>query len=80
MRDLVHGAHVDIGRQHVVDLASQNLRRERRVQLEVRDLGQRMDAGVGPARAGELEIAASRMARSISPWTVRAFFWICQPL
>ena len=39
--------------------------------------------GVGPPRAVQLEVGASvasRMARSISPWMVLAFFWICQPL
>ena len=54
-----------------------------RVDVEVRDLGQRVDAGVGPAGAVELELArAGRLAHgaSISPCIVRAFFWICQPL
>ena len=51
--------------------------------VEVRDLGEGVDAGVGPARAVQLEVARAggfETARSISPWTVRAFFWICQPL
>ena len=43
-----------------------------------------MNAGVGAPGALELERSLagrpSPMARSISPCTVRAFFWICQPL
>ena len=59
-------------------------RRERRVDVQVRHLRERVHAGVGAAGSVQLELASrpspSRTARSISPCTVRAFFWICQPL
>ena len=62
----------------------ERLRSQSRVEFEVRDLCEGVDAGVGPARPVELRSsrrpATSRMARSIPPCTVRAFFWICQPL
>ena len=54
----------------------------RRRRIEVRHLAERVHAGVGAARALDLDGApgASAIARCSSPWTVRAFCWICQPL
>ena len=46
--------------QLVVEAAPQRLGCQARIELEVRDLRERMDARVGPARAVQLELAASR--------------------
>ncbi len=50
---------VDVGGKLVVDLAAQRFRRERRVQLEVRNLRQGVDAGVGAAGPIQLEVLAA---------------------
>src|SRR5687768_13699402 len=47
---------VDISRQLVVDPPPQRLGRVRRVNVEMRDLFKRMYAGIGAARAVELEV------------------------
>ncbi len=60
MRRFLDRQDVDIGGQLVVDPASQGLRRQARVELEVRDLRERVDARVGAARAVELEFASAR--------------------
>ena len=55
-----HGReHVDIDGQRVVDAEEQRLGRQRRYDVEVRHLGERVDARVGAARAVQLEILAS---------------------
>jgi hypothetical protein len=54
---------VDVGRQEVVDAASKRFRRSRPTDVEVGDLRQRMDPGVGAAGPLELEAAlAGRVA------------------
>ena len=56
--------------------ASQSL-----IKIDMRDLAQRMDAGIGPAGAvHEHHLAAEReTAASSAPCTVGPFCWICQP-
>ena len=50
-------------------------------ELEVRDLRERVHAGVGASGAVEFKWrAAPRDGLLSSPCTVRVFFWICQPL
>ena len=49
---------VNVGRQLVVDLAPQRFGRERCVQLEVRYLRQRVDAGIGAPGPIQLEVLA----------------------
>jgi hypothetical protein len=51
---------VDVGRQLVVEAAPERFWGQTGIQLEMRDLGERMDAGIGSARAVELELPASR--------------------
>jgi hypothetical protein len=55
VRRLVDAADVNVGRQLVVDPPAQLFRVEPRVQLEMRHLRQRMDAGVRPSGAAQLE-------------------------
>ena len=50
---------MDVGRQLVVEAPAKRFRREARVELEVRHLRERVHACVGPARAVQLELAAS---------------------
>jgi hypothetical protein len=57
VRHLLDGDDVDVGWQLVVQLPAQRLGSHRRVELEVRDLRERVHAGIGPARAVELELA-----------------------
>ena len=53
-------ADVDVGRQLVVDFLSERFGREVGIQLEVRDLRDRVHAGIGSARSVQLELAPSR--------------------
>ena len=74
---------VDVGRQFVVQALDQRVGRQAGRDIEMGDLRERVDAGIGPPRSVQLEIhprVTVRTARSISPCTVLAFFWICQPL
>src|SRR5262245_21229159 len=48
--------YVDVARQRVVEAHPQHARRQRRDDVEMRDLGERMDAGVGPAGAVDLKL------------------------
>ena len=59
VRRLLDGDDVDVGRQLVVDSAAQRLSVEVRVDVEVRDLRQRVDAGVGASRPVQLELRAA---------------------
>ena len=61
---------VDVRRQLVVQAPPERLGRQRRADVEVRHLRQRVDAGIGAARAVKLEVlrpVTLRAARSISP-------------
>jgi hypothetical protein len=60
VRRLVDRADVDVGRQRVVEARAQHGRRQVRVELEVRDLSERVHAGVGPAGAVQLELLPPR--------------------
>ena len=74
---------LNVGRQLIVDPAPQRICAEGRADVEMRHLCERVHARVGAPGAVELEVLPSghvRTAASISPCTVRAFFWICQPL
>ena len=63
VRHDLDAADVDVGGQRLVDPRQQRRRRQRRADVEMRDLGQRVDAGVGAAGAVDLEaIAAGRGA------------------
>ena len=55
MRHVLDRANVNVCRQLVVDAPLERFGRKVRVQLEVCDLCQRVDAGIGPARSVELE-------------------------
>ncbi len=48
---------VDVRRELVVDAAHQRIGRHRRREIEVRHLRERVDAGIGAARAVQLELA-----------------------
>jgi hypothetical protein len=48
---------VDVGGQELVDAATQRFGRQRGVNVEVGDLGEGVDAGVGPAGAVEFEFS-----------------------
>ena len=50
MRHPVDRPDIDVVRQRVVDPRAQRFRRQIGVELEVRDLGERVHAGIGPAR------------------------------
>ena len=54
------GDDVDVGRQFVVDTAAEEFRSERCRDVEVRDLRERVHAGVGSSRSVELEVRAAR--------------------
>src|SRR5204862_7360021 len=60
VRGGLRGEHVDLGRQFIVDAAAKRVGRHRGADVEVRDLRERVDAGVGSARSVQLEIAAPR--------------------
>ena len=71
VRRLGHLADVDVRGQLLVDLAAQEFGREGGVDVEMRDLGDRVDAGVRASRTIQLEVARGPWrrptARSISP-------------
>ena len=58
-RHLRDAQQVDVGGQLVVERAAQRLGGEARLEVEVRHLVQRVDAGVGAARAVALEVACA---------------------
>ncbi len=60
VRHLRRREDVDVGRQLVVQPPPQRLGRQRRADVEVRDLAERVHAGVGAARSVELEVLARR--------------------
>src|SRR5439155_9082187 len=60
MRNDVGGQDVDVGWKLVIHAPAQRFRRQRRADVEVRDLGERMNAGIGAARSVQLEIFAPR--------------------
>src|SRR5688500_15205019 len=63
MRDAVDGEDVDVRWQIVVDGAPQCFRRQRPAYVEVRDLPQRVDAGISAPRSHELKrLVARRLA------------------
>src|SRR4051812_33259019 len=63
VRDTVYGEHVDIGRQRVVDAAPQCFGRQRLSHIQMRNLPQRVDTGIGASRSHELEaLVADRFA------------------
>ena len=55
MRHAVHGEHVNVGGQAVVDPAPQRFRGQGLSQIEVRHLAQRVHTRIGASRAHELE-------------------------
>ena len=75
---------MNVARQRVVDAPAQRLGRNRRDDVEVRHLLERVHARrrSAPSRTARTASApvTSAMTRVSSPCTVRAFFWICQPL
>ena len=63
VRGLVDPPDVDVRRERVVDAVAQRVRRQVGVELEVRDLRERVHARVGPSRAIELELRTPRHVR-----------------
>ena len=59
VRHRVGAQDVDVGRQFVVDPAPERLGRQRGRDVEMRDLRQRVDAGIGAARAVQFEVLAA---------------------
>ena len=55
MRHALDREHVDVGGQRVVERVPQTIGWERRLHLEVRDLEQGVNPGVGPPRPVQLE-------------------------
>jgi len=55
MRHRIDGQHVNVCRQFGVDAPPQRLRGQRLAHVEMRDLPERVDAGIGSPRARELE-------------------------
>ena len=60
VRHRVDGENVNVGREFVIDGPPQRLGRERLSQIEMRDLPERMHAGIGAARSHELERLVAR--------------------
>jgi hypothetical protein len=72
---------VDIRRQDIIEFQAENFGSEHGAQIEIGDLAERMNAGVGSPRTVELKLRGLPdflMARS-SPCTERAFFCTCHP-
>jgi hypothetical protein len=80
--DLLDPPDVDVRGKRVVDAVPQAVRRQVGI-AQVRDLRERVNPGIGPAgavRSNSRRRVASRTRLIDFPATVRAFFWICQPL
>jgi hypothetical protein len=58
---------VDVGGELVIQTAAKRLRRQRRVNVEMRDLHKRMNASIGPTRALAIEpaLASDRCNRAL---------------
>ena len=52
---------MNVGRQRLLEPARELVDRHRAARLQMRDLGERMDAGVGAARAAEIDAFAHRL-------------------
>jgi hypothetical protein len=59
VRHLLDRTDVDVGGKRVVDPVAQHRRRHVGIDVQVRDLRERVHAGIGPPRSIQLELASS---------------------
>jgi hypothetical protein len=74
--------HRDVGRQIAIGATRPGVGRARDLGVEMNDLVQRMDAGVGAAGADRADGPSAKVpsAASTRSCTVRPFGWLCHPL